>query len=142
MFPFDPPENVRKPKVDQGDQKRTLARKGLIKKNPGEIIFPYECISVFIPYFIGAISSKNVKSIVYGRERLQIFCTLPLFRRTRRKYSILTCIYPSVPLSVLLSAVSVISANFRRQKLVMQVVVGQEQICSSNNFFPEYEFYE
>ena len=31
MFPFDPPENIRKPKVFwcfQGDQKRTLGRKG------------------------------------------------------------------------------------------------------------------
>ena len=32
MFPFDPPENIRKPKVFgcfQGDQKGTLGRKGL-----------------------------------------------------------------------------------------------------------------
>ena len=29
MFPFDPPENIRKPLV-QGDQKGTLGRKGLI----------------------------------------------------------------------------------------------------------------
>ena len=28
MFPFDPPENIRKPK---GDQKGTLGSKGLIK---------------------------------------------------------------------------------------------------------------
>ena len=34
MFPFDPPENIRKPKVFwcfQGDQKGTLGRKGLKK---------------------------------------------------------------------------------------------------------------
>ena len=34
MFPFDPPENIRKPKVFgcfQGDQKGTLGRKGLTK---------------------------------------------------------------------------------------------------------------
>ena len=33
MFPFDPPENIRKPLVFwcfQGDQKETLERKGLI----------------------------------------------------------------------------------------------------------------
>ena len=33
MFPFDPPENIRKPLVFwcfQGDQKGTLGRKGLI----------------------------------------------------------------------------------------------------------------
>ena len=33
MFPFDPPENIRKPKVFwcfQGDQRRTLGRKELI----------------------------------------------------------------------------------------------------------------
>ena len=32
MFPFDPPENIRKPKVFcfQGDQKGTLGSKGLI----------------------------------------------------------------------------------------------------------------
>ena len=38
MFPFDPPENIRKPKVFscfQGDQKGTLGRKGL---NTSEII--------------------------------------------------------------------------------------------------------
>ena len=32
MFPYDPPENIRKPKVFccfQGDQKGTLGRKGL-----------------------------------------------------------------------------------------------------------------
>ena len=35
MFPFDPPENIRKPKVFwcfQGDQKGTLGRKGLTVK--------------------------------------------------------------------------------------------------------------
>ena len=39
MFPFDPPENIRKPKVFwcfQGDQKGTLGSKGLIS----EIIHP------------------------------------------------------------------------------------------------------
>ena len=30
MFPFDPPENIRKPKMGfQGDQKGALGRKGL-----------------------------------------------------------------------------------------------------------------
>ena len=35
MFPFDPPENIRKPKVFlcfQGDQKGTLGSKGLAKE--------------------------------------------------------------------------------------------------------------
>ena len=37
MFPFDPPENIRKPKVFlifQGDQRRTLGSKGLREKSP------------------------------------------------------------------------------------------------------------
>ena len=37
MFPFDPPENIRKPKVFwcfQGDQKRTLGRKRLVFSFP------------------------------------------------------------------------------------------------------------
>ena len=40
MFPFDPPENIRKPKVFlcfQGDQKETLGRKGLSENLCGKI---------------------------------------------------------------------------------------------------------
>ena len=39
MFPFDPPENIRKPLVFgcfQGDQKGTLGRKGLIYFSPSD----------------------------------------------------------------------------------------------------------
>ena len=42
MFPFDPPENIRKPKVFrcfQGDQKGTLGRKGLISSVISMLIY-------------------------------------------------------------------------------------------------------
>ena len=49
MFPFDPPENIRKPLVFcfQGDQKGTLGRKGLSK----QVYFPVFATSFAISIF-------------------------------------------------------------------------------------------
>ena len=47
MFPFDPPENIRKPKVFwcfQGDQKGTFGRKGLTLRNNVPLKNNYEII--------------------------------------------------------------------------------------------------
>ena len=48
MFPFEPPENIRKPKVDQ---KGTLGRKGLMKicRSNGFFIFTWQIPNVFTP---------------------------------------------------------------------------------------------
>ena len=46
MFPFDPPENIRKPKVFrcfQGDQKGTLGSKGLNFRSSGSKLESVTC---------------------------------------------------------------------------------------------------
>ena len=46
MFPFDPPENIRKPKAFlcfQGDQKGTLGRKGLTRKYYCNVLWKFAC---------------------------------------------------------------------------------------------------
>ena len=59
MFPFDSPENIRKPKASrcfQGDQKGTLGRKGLFNLN-----FTYH--TKLVPTLLRSQSSHTVSLI-------------------------------------------------------------------------------
>ena len=86
MFPFDPPENIRKPKVFwcfQGYQKGTLRRKGLMW-DPKDWAFPDDDFErhIFLRQVRGLVLSFILKlkvSLSLNDDLVYVYCLVGLF---------------------------------------------------------------